>query len=94
MPDDNRPERGNASRALEVLRRAKLIDFDGEYIFPTAELDRFDSNLRSSNLDELSKQFENFEPYSVIMQHFRGHAELRRERVHELLERSLGESSC
>jgi hypothetical protein len=79
-------------RALEVLRRAKLIDFDGDSAASRAELVEFDSNLRSSNLDELSRQFEYFAPYRIIIQQLKSDSELLRENVHELLERSLGES--
>lgn len=85
-----RPNDGNTRRSLEVIRRAELIEFDGETIRAKPELDAVESNLRRGELDHISHQFERFAPYRVVREHLREHGELARERVRSLLSEALG----
>ncbi|MER9677828.1 hypothetical protein NKJ23_00545 [Mesorhizobium sp. M0184] len=90
LPAANRPNEGNVRRSLEVVRRAKLVDFDGETIISRAELDVVESCLQRADLDGISDQFRNFEPYRVILEHFQQNGELAREHVRSILAAALG----
>lgn len=90
LPAANRPNEGNVRRSLEVVRRAKLIDFDGEAIVSRAELDDVESRLRRGDLDQISQQFQNFEPYRVILEYLQKNGELARDDVRGILAEALG----
>ena len=90
LPDANRPNEANVRRSLEVVRRAELVDFDGETIVSRAELDDVESCLQRADLDRISHQFQNFEPYRVILDHFQQNGELTREHVRGILTAALG----
>lgn len=89
IPAPERPAAGNAQRALEVLRRSQLIDFDGVTISARSELDALDGNLRRGDLDAVSRQFLNFPAYKVVLDHLREHGELSRDAVRSVLAKGL-----
>ncbi|MGW9331229.1 hypothetical protein [Bosea sp. NPDC055594] len=84
--------KGNIQRSLEILLRSKIIQFDGVRISPTDELDRLDSNIRSSDLDSVSQQLENFEPYRLLLNLIRESGIVGRDDIHPALEAALRES--
>ncbi|APH72978.1 hypothetical protein BSQ44_17600 [Aquibium oceanicum] len=90
LPAVSRPNEGNVRRSLEVIRRAKLVDFDGKTIVSRAELDDVEGCLQRADLDRVSKQFQNFEPYRVILGHLQENGELTREHVRGILTAALG----
>ncbi|MBB4183924.1 hypothetical protein GGE07_000537 [Sinorhizobium terangae] len=89
LSDQGRPAKGNATRAYEVLRRANLIDFDGAVLLARKELDALDSNLRAGDLDEISKQFQNYDAYELILSALKEKGSLDRKDVNKILEAGL-----
>jgi len=83
------PAKGNATRGYEVLRRAKLIKLEDNRILPREELDALDSYLRADDLDSISKQFENYEAYDVVLKALQHNGLLLRTAVNDLLVEAL-----
>ena len=90
IPKDLSSSKGNILRALEVLRRANLIHSNENYIISRPELDAVDSNLRSGDLDQISLQFENFEPYRIVMQILREKGFLLKEEIQNDIQARIG----
>ncbi|MBM3095688.1 hypothetical protein GFB56_33810 [Ensifer sp. T173] len=83
------PAKGNATRGYEVLRRAKLVNFEENRIVSREELDELESHLRAGDLDSISKQFENYEAYNVVLKALQRDGQLSRTAVNDLLEEAL-----
>jgi hypothetical protein len=87
--DNEQPSKGNATRGFEVLRRAKIINFELHKIVPRKELDKLQSDLTAGDLDAISKQLEEFEPYKLVLDVIRDKGSLVREEMNGLLEEAL-----
>jgi len=84
-----KPDRGNVRRSLEVVRRAGLIELEGDTIRPRPELDDVESSIQKGDLDAISAYFENFEAYKIILAHLKDRGELARDQVRPLLSSAL-----
>ncbi len=78
--DADKPSESAARRALEILRRINGINFDGNLISATTQLDQIDGLLSIGDLDSISKIFEKFLPYRLVLDALKTREKLDREK--------------
>lgn len=79
-----------ARRAIEILRRVRLVEQEGLLIRPTGDAEIIDVALRGRDLDTINSVFLRFGPYKIFSEILRERGSIAREEVFELLKARIG----
>jgi len=79
-----------ARRALEILRRIRLLDQTNDTYRPTSDVELVVAALRTSDLDSLSSVMGRFDPYRLFLEALRARGQLKRAEVVPLIRDLVG----